>query len=164
MDRQILQPISSACNPYKSWTVGDAGPYKRIIENSSPKAFPYYGDSRKRRRVLLCVASQNIGVPSFREAEEVWSIAKHDLFRLDCGWKPCQSTFPKGEGFYRGASPSPSRNVLNHHLSLKFFAKLFFKKAGSFFAYFLFTYGYTKCPQVSSFSCKFLCLLSFQRK
>ena len=32
---------------------------------------PLYGDSRKRRRVLLCVASQNIGVQSFREAGEV---------------------------------------------------------------------------------------------
>ena len=43
-------------------------------------SLPLYGDSRKRRRVLLCVASQNIGVPSFCEAEEVYSIVRHNLF------------------------------------------------------------------------------------
>ena len=60
---------------------------------------PLYGDSRKRRRVLLCVASQNIGVPSFCEAgeavcEQRLSLGRapaiagergYDLFRLDRG-------------------------------------------------------------------------------
>ena len=37
-------------------TAREVGPYKRIIENSSQKAFSS-GDSRKRRRVLLCKTS-----------------------------------------------------------------------------------------------------------